>query len=53
MKKKNYSYIGISFVILLFGIWALPKIVDNFTQAEFAVIGTVPDFTFTNQRKNS
>ncbi len=27
---KNKSYIGISFVILLFGIWAVPKIVDRF-----------------------
>ncbi|HEY0046743.1 MAG TPA: SCO family protein [Flavobacterium sp.] len=27
---KNKSYIGISFVILLFGIWAVPKIVSRF-----------------------
>ncbi len=47
---KNYSYIGISFVILLFGIWAIPKIVDNFTKTEMAIIGTVPNFTFTNQK---
>ena len=31
MKKKSYSYIGISFVILLFGIYALPKIVNSFS----------------------
>lgn len=30
MKKKSYSYIGISFVVLLFGIYALPKIVNSF-----------------------
>ena len=26
---KNKSYIGISFIILIFGIWAVPKIVDR------------------------
>ncbi len=26
---KNKSYIGISFIVLLFGIWAVPKIVDR------------------------
>lgn len=26
---KNKSYIGISFIILVFGIWAIPKIVDR------------------------
>ena len=26
---KNKSYIGISFVILIFGIWAVPKIVNR------------------------
>ena len=24
---KNKSYIGISFIILIFGIWAIPKII--------------------------
>ncbi len=46
---KKYSYIGISFIILLFGIWAIPKIVDNFTKPNLTVIGKVPDFSFTNQ----
>ncbi|HEU0126842.1 MAG TPA: SCO family protein, partial [Flavobacterium sp.] len=26
---KNKSYIGISFIILIFGIYAIPKIVDR------------------------
>lgn len=47
--KKNYSYIGISFVILIFGIWAVPKIVEKFSKADLEVIGTVPDFSFTDQ----
>ncbi|WP_055435913.1 SCO family protein [Lacinutrix algicola] len=29
MKKNNYSYIGIAFIILLFGILFVPKIVDR------------------------
>lgn len=29
MKKTNYSYIGIAFIILLFGILFIPKIIDR------------------------
>ncbi len=29
MKKTNYSYIGISFIILVFGIYFVPKIIDR------------------------
>ena len=29
MKKSNYSYIGVAFIILLFGIIFVPKIVDR------------------------
>lgn len=31
MKKTNYSYIGIAFIILVFGIYFVPKIVDRIT----------------------
>ncbi|WP_111307672.1 SCO family protein [Confluentibacter sediminis] len=30
-KKTNYSYIGIAFIILVFGIYFIPKIVDRIT----------------------
>lgn len=46
---KNYSYIGVSFIILLFGIWSVPKIIAHFKAPDFAVTGTVPPFSFTNQ----
>ena len=53
---KNYSYIGISFIVLIFGIWAVPKIVGNFAKADMAYIlnenkepTKVPNFSFTNQ----
>ncbi|MDN3723386.1 SCO family protein [Aequorivita sp. SDUM287046] len=47
--KKNYSYIGISFIVLIFGIWAVPKIVDYLSKPDLETIGAVPDFSFTNQ----
>ncbi|PKQ44383.1 SCO family protein [Confluentibacter flavum] len=31
MKKTNYSYIGIAFVILVFGIYFIPRIIDRIT----------------------
>lgn len=46
---KGYSYIGISFVILIFGIWAVPKIVTRFQKPQLEVIGKVKDFKFINQ----
>ncbi len=33
-KKTNYSYIGIAFVILVFGILFIPKIVDRITNED-------------------
>ncbi len=47
---KKYSYVGISFIVLLFGIWAVPKIIDKFKPADLVVIGKVPDFEFTNHK---
>lgn len=47
--KKNNSYIGISFVILIFGIWAVPKIVDRLSKPDLEIIGQVPEYSFTDQ----
>lgn len=33
-KKSNYSYVGISLIILIFGIIFIPKIIDRVTQGE-------------------
>ncbi|MEL6810431.1 MAG: SCO family protein [Bacteroidota bacterium] len=56
MKKNSYAYVGISFVILIFGIWAVPKIVANFSGSGLAYIENskkertqVPSFSFTDQ----
>ncbi len=50
---KKYSYIGISFIVLVFGIWAVPKIVDRFSEPQLETIGIVPDFSFVNQHEKS
>lgn len=60
MKKNNYSYVGISFIILLFGIWAVKEFGSRFDSEELAYLEvedengelikrSVPDFSFTNQ----
>lgn len=46
---KNKSYIGISFIVLIFGIWAVPKIVDKFKKSDLVEIGKVPAFELTDQ----
>lgn len=33
-KKSNYTYVGISFIILLFGIIFIPKIINRVTQGD-------------------
>lgn len=65
--NKNYSYIWISLIILVFGIYAIPKIVDRFKNADVVqsdrlnvanrrdlqVIGKAPSFSFTNQNNET
>ena len=46
---KNKSYIGISFIILIFGIWAVPKIIAKFQKSDLVEIGPVPEFKLMNQ----
>ena len=36
MKKTNYSYIGIAFVILVFGIYFIPRIVDRISNNDIS-----------------
>ena len=50
---KNKSYIGISFIVLIFGIWAVPKIVAKFQKSDLVEIGPVPEFKLTNQDNKS
>ena len=46
---KNKSYIGISFIILIFGIYAIPKIIDRLKGNDLVEIGPVPTFELTDQ----
>mgnify|MGYP002795157471 CR=1 FL=1 len=46
---KKYSYIGIAFIILIFGIYVVPKIVNRFKTPKLITIAKVPSFEFTNQ----
>ncbi|AMC11014.1 photosynthetic protein synthase II [Lutibacter profundi] len=46
---KKYSYIGIAFIILIFGIYAIPKIVAKLKPPQLITIAKVPPFKFTNQ----
>lgn len=61
MSKKK-SYIGIAFIILLFGIYTVPKIVDRFKDSGLAYLKTsgssstkrkVPQFSFVNQEEQT
>jgi len=46
---KKYSYVGVAFIILIFGIYAVPKIVGKFKTPTLVEIAEVPNFEFTNQ----
>ena len=46
--KKN-SYIVVAFVILVFGIWAVPKIIEKFDRKELVRFEKVPPFEFISQ----
>jgi protein SCO1 len=46
---KNKSYIGITFIVLIFGIWAIPKIIAKFQKSDLHTMGHVPAFELTDQ----
>ncbi len=46
---KKYSYIGVAFIILIFGIYTVPKVVNKFKTPKLVTINKVPKFEFTNQ----
>lgn len=47
---KNKSYIGISFIVLIFGIWTVKEIrARYFTKSDLVEIGSAPQFELTNQ----
>ncbi len=50
---KNKSYIGISFIVLIFGIWAMPKIIAKFQKSDLVEIGPVAPFSLLNQNNKT
>lgn len=49
---KNKSYIGLSFIILVFGIWTIKEIrARYFKSVEVVEIGSAPRFSFINQNQ--
>lgn len=50
---KNKSYIGISFIVLIFGIWVVPKIVAKFQKSDLFEVGPAPKFELTNQNNKT
>src|SRR5690554_6220820 len=49
MKDNKYSYIGISLVILVFGIYVVYELQSRYGGSDLLTIGEVPEFSFTNQ----
>lgn len=52
--KSNYSYVGIAFIILVFGIIFIPKIVDRIKNNDITRsdrMSNVPDNNFTSTEK--
>ena len=47
--KNNYSYAGIAFVILIFGIWGANELGNRTEKRELITFEKVPSFEFTNQ----
>jgi len=47
--QKKYAFIGIAFIILVFGTWAIPKIVAKLNPKALIKFEKVPEFHFTNQ----
>lgn len=50
MNRKKYSYVGMSLIILVFGIWAIPKIVDRFQEND--IVQGYPSEGGANPDKN-
>lgn len=47
--KNNYSYAGIAFIVLIFGIWGVNELGNRNNKRDLVVFEKVPSFNFTNQ----
>jgi protein SCO1/2 len=46
---KNKSHIGISFIVLVFGIWTVNELISRNKKSDLVEIGPVPAFELTDQ----
>ena len=46
---KKYSYIGLSFIVLVFGIWTVKELTERFKNNGLETLGKVPTFELTDQ----
>jgi protein SCO1/2 len=53
MKKTNYSYIGISFIILVFGIIFIPRIIDRISNKDIIRNESRSDFSYDKKTRLS
>lgn len=47
--KNNYSYAGVAFIILIFGIWGANELGNRTSKKELITFEKVPEFEFINQ----
>jgi len=47
--QKKYTYVGILFIVLVFGTWAIPKIVRTLNPKPLLKFEKVPAFKFVDQ----
>ena len=47
--NHKHSYIGIAFIVLIFGIYVVPKVAKRFEKADLHRFEKVPSFEFINQ----
>lgn len=47
--QKKYAYIGVLFIVLVFGTWAVPKIVKTIYPERLVKFEKVPNFKFVDQ----
>lgn len=47
--KNKFSYVGISFIVLIFGIWTVKELRSRYGKPKLELIGKMPSFQFTDQ----
>jgi protein SCO1 len=50
---KNKSYIGISLIVLIFGIWTVKELRSRLQKNNLHNVGPAPSFSFTNQNNKT